>query len=122
MSVAATHFSAFGVAGPASAATCSSHASSTPAAASGSAICHGSGTPRSSSASVQRVLGVGGVERASAGAAGRAVERLLVQREQLLGLLALDAGLDERAQRVVDDAQRLARAGRRRAGRPRPGC
>ena len=103
VSVAATHFSAFGVAGPASAATCSSHATSTPAAASGSASSHGAGTPRSSSASCKASSASAASSAAERRATRRAVHRLLMQRQQLLGLGALDAGLDERAQGVVDD-------------------
>jgi hypothetical protein len=66
------------------------------------------------------VLGVGGVERVERAALGRALQRLGVQLEQLRGLRALDAALDERLQDVVhdvdgvDEVRRGAARGRRR--------
>ena len=87
VSVAATQRSAASVAGPASSATRSSHASSTPAAASGSASRHGSGTPSVLEAVEQLVLGVGGVERVERVVRlGGPLERLALQRDELLGL------------------------------------
>ena len=68
------------------------------------------------------VLGVGGVERRRARPLLGARERLALQRDEPLGVVALDAGLDERAERRADHVERLGQVGRRRAGPPRPGC
>ena len=55
----------------------------------------------------QRILGVGGVERVERGAPGCALDRLRVQGDELRGILALDAGLHEPAQRRADDVDCL---------------
>ena len=60
----------------------------------------------------QLVLGVGGVERVERGLRGRRGERLALQRDERLGVLALDARLDEAAHRRADDVERVGQLGR----------
>ena len=55
----------------------------------------------------QRVLGVGGVERVERRAPVRPLDRLRVQGHELGGILALDAGFHEAAQRRADDVDGL---------------
>ena len=119
VSDAATQRSASSVAGAGDARTRSSHSSSSPAARAARRSATASATPRSSSRVEHRVLGVGGVERVERRALRGALERLALEREQLLGVLALDAGLDERASASSMTSSASTRSRRRALGRGR---
>src|SRR4051794_29026786 len=131
--VAATHATAASVAGPARAATRSSHAWPPPPAASGAGTRPTSGTPRRSTrraglaaprgkrlahpprlghaerleAVDEVVLGVGGVERVEERAPARGGDGLVVQRDELRRVLALDARVHEVPDRRALRVQRL---------------
>ena len=71
----------------------------------------------------QLVLGVGGVQRAERVELARRGDRLLLERDELLGLGALDARRTTNRSIVVgDDVERLGHVARRRGSPPRPGC
>ena len=99
--------SAARVAGPASSATRSSHAWSTPAPASGSARRHGSAIAEVLEAVEELVLGVGGVERVELASARRGRARAWRGARRARRVGALDARLDEAADRPADDLERL---------------
>ena len=111
VSDAATQRRAAPVAGPASSWTCVSHASSTPAAASGSARRHASSTPQASRRSSIASSASAASMLSSSSLSSRARERLALELDEPLGVGALDAGLDELAQRGADHVERVGEVG-----------